>query len=152
MSGNATDMSNYCVRSNVLKAKAERQLIAKNYVGARRYLMGCINGVIECSRQLKEYDTALLWLAEADILNKNLEISGQWVFGQLCVEPSGISKLTAFQNGSGHLYVLGGEKFNEVWFRDFWMLDLEKLDVVVGNTRCHQFCPTVKMPSCRAFD
>ncbi|KAJ7020192.1 hypothetical protein C8F04DRAFT_309083 [Mycena alexandri] len=28
----------------------------------------------------------------------------------------------------GHLYVLGGEKFNEVWFRDFWMLDLEKLD------------------------
>ncbi|KAJ7751363.1 hypothetical protein B0H16DRAFT_1460275 [Mycena metata] len=32
---NATDMTTCFVRSNVLKAKAERQLIAKNYVGAQ---------------------------------------------------------------------------------------------------------------------
>ncbi|KAJ7174743.1 hypothetical protein C8R46DRAFT_892211 [Mycena filopes] len=43
-------------------------------------LMGCINGAVECSRQLKEYSVALLWLEEADILDKNLEISANSSF------------------------------------------------------------------------
>ncbi|KAJ7692453.1 hypothetical protein B0H17DRAFT_541126 [Mycena rosella] len=38
-------------------------------------LMGCINGIIECSRQLEDYDGALLWLEEADVLDKNLELA-----------------------------------------------------------------------------
>ncbi|KAJ6564111.1 hypothetical protein B0H19DRAFT_1258610 [Mycena capillaripes] len=33
-------------------------------------LMACINGIIECSKQMKDYDTALRWLEEADVLDK----------------------------------------------------------------------------------
>ncbi|KAJ7093289.1 hypothetical protein B0H15DRAFT_1020725 [Mycena belliarum] len=36
-------------------------------------LLGCFNGIVECSRQLKEYDTAILWIEEADTLDKNLQ-------------------------------------------------------------------------------
>ncbi|KAJ7131069.1 hypothetical protein C8R44DRAFT_55384 [Mycena epipterygia] len=36
-------------------------------------LIGCINGIVECSRQLKDYDCALLWLGEAEVLQKNLD-------------------------------------------------------------------------------
>ncbi|KAJ7649949.1 hypothetical protein FB45DRAFT_886415 [Roridomyces roridus] len=34
--------------------------------------MACLNGAIECSRRLLDYETALLWLVEADLLEKSL--------------------------------------------------------------------------------
>ncbi|KAJ6517449.1 hypothetical protein C8R47DRAFT_1000441 [Mycena vitilis] len=40
-------------------------------------LMGCLNGAIECSRQLKEYDAALMWLEEAERLDRFLEIAAR---------------------------------------------------------------------------
>ncbi|KAJ7795027.1 hypothetical protein B0H14DRAFT_2921223 [Mycena olivaceomarginata] len=47
-------------------------------------LMACINGAIECSRQLLDYESALLWVEEAETLDKYLEAearasSFEWV-------------------------------------------------------------------------
>ncbi|KAJ6543642.1 hypothetical protein B0H10DRAFT_2244374 [Mycena sp. CBHHK59/15] len=38
-------------------------------------LVGCINGVVECSRQLEDYTGALRWLEEAEIIDRHLEIA-----------------------------------------------------------------------------
>ncbi|KAJ7624524.1 hypothetical protein FB45DRAFT_1086302 [Roridomyces roridus] len=40
-------------------------------------MLGCINGVIACSRQLKDYITALLWVEEAAVVVKNIEIANK---------------------------------------------------------------------------
>ncbi|KAJ7764139.1 hypothetical protein DFH07DRAFT_1016736 [Mycena maculata] len=103
------------VRSNVLKSKAEHQIAAKEYLEARStYTSAAIemvglawlgrrplgdferlgqgwDAIVECSRKLKlkDHDSTLLWLEEADVLDKNIEFASNLRSGLVMSYPGG---------------------------------------------------------------
>ncbi|KAJ7110628.1 hypothetical protein C8R44DRAFT_883758 [Mycena epipterygia] len=88
-------------------------------------LMACINGAIECSRQLVDYDSALLWVEEADILDKNLEAafresSFEWIPMQSRSSDYYFERLTTLCLASEVFFAVGntGSAVHRRWLAD----------------------------------
>ncbi|KAJ7478903.1 hypothetical protein FB451DRAFT_1131191 [Mycena latifolia] len=96
-------------------------------------LMGCINGIIECSRELREYDTALLWLEEADMLEKALDnasnlrsSSFEWTRGQIPSPDYYFERTTTLCLASEVFLAVGntGAAVHRRWLADEILADL----------------------------
>ncbi|KAJ7644804.1 hypothetical protein FB45DRAFT_1116634 [Roridomyces roridus] len=89
-------------------------------------LLACLNGVVECSRQLKDYETALLWVEEAEVLVKNVEIahhlasSFEWTRMQLPLPDYYFERTTALCLAADVFLSLGntGSAVSRRWVAD----------------------------------
>ncbi|KAJ7460306.1 hypothetical protein FB451DRAFT_1141381 [Mycena latifolia] len=88
-------------------------------------LMACLNGAIECSRKLLDYDSALLWVEEADILDKSLEAavrasSFEWTPMQSTSSDYYFERLTTLCLASQVFFAVGntGSAVHQRWLAD----------------------------------
>ncbi|KAJ7432153.1 hypothetical protein FB451DRAFT_1197227 [Mycena latifolia] len=99
-------------------------------------LMSCLNGAIECSRKLLDYDTALLWVEEADILDKKLEATVQWTPMQSASSDYYFERLTTLFLASQVFFAVGntGSAVHRRWLADDALSAHLKMPQILGTS------------------
>ncbi|KAJ7681286.1 hypothetical protein B0H17DRAFT_1333769 [Mycena rosella] len=96
-------------------------------------LMGCINGIIDCSRKLCDYATALRWLEEADTLKLNLDIARnlispafEWTRGEISSPDYYFERITTLCLASDVFLSMGNtaSAVHRRWLADEILADL----------------------------